>query len=321
MKKMVLKAGVFCVALLLGFSAYALSGLNGILAVGEGDQQHLLAYGHGGKVLRSDDGENWRAIDSQASSLHAGVWKANSPHVVLAGARGKALYSTDGGKNFVGHHTGGTGNITGIVFDGTRYIAVSSAGEIATSEDGVRWDIQVVKSKVVLKGIAAANGVVVIVGHNGFIATSADGKEWHMQNSGTTEDLYSVAFSNSNFMAVGATGSVLISHNNGLHWRAVQPPEGADKLFADKVFQDGAGQGFFVAGSIGYSQYLYHFDPPSQQWRELLVSNNIIVEGVARAFGRLFVAGILTGTKFKDHAIILSSADDGGTWEIVHGGA
>lgn len=114
-------------------------------------------------------------------------------------------------------------NLTGIVYDGTRFVALGAAGTVLTSSDGTTWTAATaiaVPSGTVMHAIAYGNGVYVAVGDNGVIDYNGNAGvsgNWTPASSGTPQNLYGVAFLNGQFVAVGAQGTVVTSPD-GITW-------------------------------------------------------------------------------------------------------
>jgi hypothetical protein len=103
---------------------------------------------------------------------------------------------------------------SGVVFDGTQYIAVAERGWAATSPDGLSWTLHATASTAWLYGIARAdNGELVAVGDLGVVQTSVDGVHWTLRNSGTHRWLRAVTAVPSGFYVAGEDNVILYSSN------------------------------------------------------------------------------------------------------------
>ena len=134
--------------------------------------------------------------------------------------------------------------IYSVIWDGARYIAVGTQGNIGTSVDGVVWTKQNSGTTEHLQSIArdATSGLLVVVGENGSILTSLDGISWTLRVSGTAQRLERVAHNGANiWVAVGAQGSAVRSTDGGVTWTPVST--GTDTHWHGLAF----GSNMFVA--------------------------------------------------------------------------
>jgi hypothetical protein len=116
-----------------------------------------------------------------------------------------------------------TTDLSSVLFDGTRFVALGVNGSIITSTDTLTWTSgATVNSGVAMNAIAYGSGTYVAVGEGGAIAsnnTASAAGAWIARTSGTAKDLYGVAFVNGVFIAVGADGTLLTSPD-GVTWTA-----------------------------------------------------------------------------------------------------
>jgi len=116
-------------------------------------------------------------------------------------------------------------NLTGIVYDGTRFVALGADGTVLTSSDGTTWTAATAIAgasgmHAIAYGVVNGTGIYVAVGDAGVIDYNGNagvGGNWTPASSGTAQNLYGVAFLNSQFVAVGAQGTVVTSPD-GITW-------------------------------------------------------------------------------------------------------
>ncbi|MFC5469514.1 leucine-rich repeat domain-containing protein [Cohnella suwonensis] len=106
-----------------------------------------------------------------------------------------------------------------VIWTGSQFFAVGSAGVMMTSKDGTAWKKAASPTKQSLSRIIRANGTYYVTGSNGLIMTSKDLKTWKTQKTNTETDLYSIAWNGKKFVAVGDWGVTLVS-DNGTSWKA-----------------------------------------------------------------------------------------------------
>ena len=114
-------------------------------------------------------------------------------------------------------------SINGVVWSGSKYIAVGSKGLILTSPDGVSWTNHRPPTSLSLNGIAySGTTFVTVVGDSlgdgfGSVFTSPDGVTWTSRSAATNHNLKSVVWSGTQFVAVGWAGAITTSPD-GINW-------------------------------------------------------------------------------------------------------
>jgi len=113
-------------------------------------------------------------------------------------------------------------NLVCVLFDGVRFVALSTDGTIVRSDNTnlATWAIAgTTGSLQPMNAIAYGAGAYVAVGSGGTIErnTNAATGAWTEQTSGTTQNLYGVSYLNGVFVAVGDGGTLLTSAD-GITW-------------------------------------------------------------------------------------------------------
>jgi hypothetical protein len=193
------------------------------------------------------------------------------------------------------------------------FVAVGDAGTIATSVDGITWDIKTVPTAERLRDIHWGNGcncgpgasvAVVVCGDNGTILTSADLEAWTLRDSNTDLDLYSIAYEETRgWVIVGDAGAVVTSPT-GLAWTY----QDSDETFITEnlrgvVFNLYVANPLFV--TVGFGGVVYT-SPDGIEWTEQVsgTTNNLL----AIAVGSLIAVG--------DRGTIIGSNNGGITWTL-----
>ena len=198
------------------------------------------------------------------------------------------------------------------VGSGTR-VALTDAGSIVRSSDGVEW-FNVPRANVPLYGIACGGGLVVAVGHCGTILASTDGVDWKPQVSGTPSALHSVAYGAGTFVTVGNEG-VVLSSTDGISWVNRNSPASAagDALKPSGIEERLRGVTFgndrFVA--VGYNGMLLS-SKDGARWSRLNSHTHERLQGIEFGNG-LFVAVGWHGTVLLSH--------DGISWARTSAGS
>jgi photosystem II stability/assembly factor-like uncharacterized protein len=127
---------------------------------------------------------------------------------------------------------GASTNLTSVIYDGARFVALGDDGSITISTDTITWEAgTAIVSASSTNALAIGVGAYVAVGDNGKINTntSADiSTAWTEQTLGT-DDLHGVSFVNGRFIAVGATGTLLTS-TDGVSWTTQTSNAGGNAL-------------------------------------------------------------------------------------------
>jgi hypothetical protein len=186
-------------------------------------------------------------------------------------------------------------NLQGVVWSGTRYVAVGSGG-ILTSRDGVDWTRQTsgVYPTDSFGGVTWSGTQFVAVGFDQPILTSPDGVAWTRISGAPRGSLTGVAWSGDRFVAVGQ--QLILTSPDGVAWSApsiVPAPTGLNAVvWAGNKFAAAA------AGAIWTS-------PDGMSWTRQDPGTGESLQGIAWSGTRLVAVGS-AGT-------VLASPD-GATW-------
>jgi len=131
-------------------------------------------------------------------------------------------------------------NLRGVTFGTVAtaplFVAVSDAGKIFSSPDGIVWAPQNSGVGTSLNAVTYSNGIYMAVGAGGVVLTSGDAITWTLQTSATavnTLELLAVAGNGAGgFVATGANGRIINSTTNGTSWAVatVNPNAGVNAL-------------------------------------------------------------------------------------------
>lgn len=179
----------------------------------------------GGNVYKSYDGLQWELVSTFTSVLES-ITYANG-RFTLVGESGLVAFSDDL-SSFAQPYTGATNNLIGITYGQNKYIAVSSAGQIIYSLDGITWyDCSIEGDTTHYRVATYGKGVFVIGGRqtiNGVntsvIRYSYDGLTWHTStnnSTNTTSYVRSLAYYNGKFFVALQQGEIWTSID-GTNW-------------------------------------------------------------------------------------------------------
>ena len=211
------------------------------------DGTQFVAFGDGGAVYTSPDGQKWTAAQSGTDkALQAAAWSGKS--LVAVGSEGLLLQSPDAKAWSVKAH-GLPAAATAVAYGQIKaekglFVAVGPQGLIFTSHDGSIWKHRVSGTTQNLNAVTYGDGLFVAVGDAGAILPSADGKQW-APASGASVSLQGVAFGNGLYVAVGQNGAIYTSAD-ARAWSAAQAPQG-ESLTAVTY----TGMGFVAVGQGG----------------------------------------------------------------------
>ena len=144
-----------------------------------------------------------------------------------------------------------------VIWDGTKYIALSDTGYISTSTDGTTWTTAVAVANLGTdkqwRGLAYNGSIYVALSKTGYISTSTNGTTWtaatYNSNLGSNQWM-SVAYGNGVFAAVSNDAHVSVS-SDGTTWSvATQSAElQSQRLWNTVRFLNGE---FVAIGNTGY---------------------------------------------------------------------
>lgn len=225
---------------------------------------HHIITGQNGTIGRSADGVNWTYVQLPNSQDLFSI-ASNGAGVLVADGNTQIWRSTDHGATWRLAHTiwrgsapDNEGAIFGMVYDGSRFVAITAGGWTYISADlGVTWKrgkrIAPLSTSLSIFGLDYANGMFVAVGvatisnqSRSAIFMSADGANWSLAFTGATSTLYRTAtFGAGKWIVTGQTGRVAYSTNNGAAWAEIAPGATTDN-FIGSTFVNGT---FVVSGT------------------------------------------------------------------------
>ena len=120
-------------------------------------------------------------------------------------------------------------NLTSVIYNGTKFVALGDDGSIITSTDANTWNAATaITSPPVMNALAYHSGNYVAVGNSGAIYTNTSSgisNAWVSRTPPTTNNLYGISYVNGRFIAVGAVDAVsamgtLLTSPDGITWTA-----------------------------------------------------------------------------------------------------
>jgi hypothetical protein len=221
-------------------------------------------------IIRSTNGKDWEAVASNGG-LTVGSWDvAYNNGLWIATAQGGSLItrSTDDGKTWSSTGTkGGILGTTSVAYgkdnnNNGLWVACGEGSRIVSSPDGNNWTAatwvapMTEASFSAVRDVAYGNGLWVAAGYsNPSIAKSTDGKNWSGVTAFTGNTGMAVAYGNGVWVVIFAGSIIVRSTDGGATWSAVPVGSlGGFKGGACVAYgEDGAGNGRWVAGGLGYT--------------------------------------------------------------------
>lgn len=141
-----------------------------------------------------------------------------------------------------------------MAYDGTKFVALSGAGYITTSTDGITWTAASPEfNSITWNGLAYNGTKFVALQHKGWVSTSTDGITWsEPTQDASIADNYSwkaLACDGTKFVALGTTGFISTS-TNGTTWTTASYNSNLGSHGWNDIIYDGTK--FVAIGANGY---------------------------------------------------------------------
>jgi uncharacterized delta-60 repeat protein len=137
-----------------------------------------------------------------------------------------------------------------------KFVAVGQDRTIASSSDGLNWQLQTSLpfSNRQFHAVTYGGGRFAAVGDNGLVMVSTDGLAWTDKSISTSVDYNDVFFNGGLFIAGGTSGTVLISTNAGESWieKPTFMPEIKGVSFGNNLYVAVALQGWSAVSTNGF---------------------------------------------------------------------
>ena len=220
------------------------------------DEQHGIATGYYGTILRTrDGGQNWTWHTTEETELLRRVHMTSIDHAFTVGHRGTIYRTTDGGASWQAVHREPDSMLRAVAIspDGNTGWAVGSGAAILRTQDGGQtWERQPLvgykgRDLPTWNGLALVDSnTLALAGEFGTVAFSTDaGESWdiHQTPKGTT--LNDIVVTPRGFLAVGFDGTAVAITQHGDDYEIEALPTGStEHFFALSV--DTAGEGIAV---------------------------------------------------------------------------
>ena len=195
-----------------------------VLDVTYGDGAFVAAGGElGGNdliLVSNDKGVNWTQHSLGVANYNRGAAFGNDTFIVV-GTLAMGV-SKDGGSTWTKLES--MKDYYDVAYANGVFVAVGGQGKIATSTDGLTWQLRPQSASVYFRGgVTYADNTFLavgseydvvgnqVVGYRGQIATSPDGINWTIRPAGIDKELLRVVYGDSGFVAVGRNGAIIQS--------------------------------------------------------------------------------------------------------------
>ena len=177
----------------------------------------------GDKLYSTNDPQIWAENQNlQSMETQAMAWSGST--LVLVGPQGKiAAAHSLGQESWTGGYIGSPHTLVDVIWNGSAWVACSSAGKIFRSLNGTDWMTAQLPGFPLINAMCFKDGTYIAVGNTGKIFKSTDGLQWDLIPSGTAENLNDVCWNGTHtlhegFVAVGDSGTILVADTGGDSW-------------------------------------------------------------------------------------------------------
>jgi hypothetical protein len=126
-------------------SVYQTPSAGGLYGLAEANNQ-MLAAGDLGRIVFSDDGQNWTLKPSGTAYFLKGITHGNGRYVAVGrqsfGVSPARILTSTNGNNWTDAAPMTTNTLNDVIFVNGLFVAVGDAGTILTSPDGTNWTLQ-----------------------------------------------------------------------------------------------------------------------------------------------------------------------------------
>ncbi|HEX4583526.1 MAG TPA: hypothetical protein VH183_01770 [Burkholderiaceae bacterium] len=217
---------------------------NGSLFVAVGEGVNFAA--NSGVVATSPDGLTW-TLQSNPPVLNSVLWSGSQ---FVAAGQSVIQTSPDGTTwTSVTSTTPGADQGLGVIWSGSQFAAVTSAGTIIESPDGIAWTTAYQPTSGNATGslscIAWSGTLYAACASSGFL-TSPDGATWTFRPSLNAAGVYAVLWAGTQFVAIA--GNLVLTSPDGVAWTTRTVPVPASTQFTSVAW---SGSTYVVAGTAG----------------------------------------------------------------------
>jgi hypothetical protein len=269
---------------------------------GAGGVPSFVAVGESGAIFTSHDGVKWKDNSITGNTLTA-ITYANNMYVAVS-LRGMIATSKNG-KDWINRAVvlEGYDDLKDVTYGNNRFVAIGGNGWFCTSSDGETWSEPAqITGNPYLKKIAYGNNIFVASESvHGDVYTSSDGSNWNCHEVEAFESGFTDMIYTDQFIGVDLDGIITYSEN-GIDWTTTVSDSHDD--FYDIAYGNGQ---YMITGNRG----MYPFSKVSTNLTEWVNTDDqpaTYISALVFGKGRFVAVG--------QYEFIMSSADNGDTWDI-----
>ena len=253
-------------------------------------------------LTSSDNGTTWSSFSFNEGSLY---WISYVNNTFLVGLRSAILTSSDGISWSIISFP--TSYFSKIFYGNGTYLAPYCAGyTMMMSYDLRTWELSLGGSCIF--GGAYGNNTFVVGGQFPRVYTSTDyGTTWNMKQAGSGHNITDIIYADNNFVATSSGGTILFSSDNGDNW--TESSTGISNGLNSIVYENSK----FVA--VGYGGKIITSSNAGISWNERTSGTTNNLTQITYGNGTFVVVGSNTSVRGTGSSIIITSTDNGSTWE------
>ncbi|MCM1722593.1 InlB B-repeat-containing protein [Bacteroides ovatus] len=134
-----------------------------------------------------------------------------------ANGLGVAFVLNDASSKWSSYYRIKVGRMISIIFNGNKFVVLSSSGDVLTSNNGTSWSEQGNTGSHDLTDIAYGNGIYVGCGYAGYVSMSNDCITWTAPKQIGTNKWLAVTYGGGLFLIIGEKGYIS-SSPDGINW-------------------------------------------------------------------------------------------------------
>jgi len=176
----------------------------------------------GGKdtILKSKDGKKWvRYTLSNWNKTIFSIAGTKDSAVALAECGNKLITTNSTKWKRIRSKCGADKNLTQIIWDGSRYVAIGEKGAIRISKDGETWTNHDLKSDVYLKNLVWTGEYYYLMDGEKLLRSS-DALDWEVRSVGDFKGIFSLIFNDGKLIAVGTGNDIRLFDEETSKWNS-----------------------------------------------------------------------------------------------------
>ena len=185
------------------------------IAYGEGV---WVGAGSNGRIVRSENGTDWIIAkpDNETEGRFRGVSYTNG--MFVAGGDKGMLYTSPDGLNWTRPPHESTTNLSDTIYFNEQYVIQDTLSSTQLTTDFLTFERNRTGAFGAPNAIIETEGRLVLVGNSGMLATSDDGVNWNIRRETLGSDFDSLLFAEGLFVMNDQDGNRVYTSSNGAVW-------------------------------------------------------------------------------------------------------